>query len=434
MGSEMCIRDRFIYNNSFNGIEYGIFGDGENSYNILKNDFNVSTIGSFLSSTGSNFNTQAKNSFNSDVGIHCTNDNSGYIFIENCFDSYSEDVNIYGSIEDDIGDSETGAGNCFSGGNTTDITSSLGSFTYYVPPSELSTCRYPTNQSNYTIDDAEDNNSLECGSSQTYEPTNSQLCYGEITDCSSLINQISQIWQSISEIENNNSLSPSLQASLTHRYRRCLIYLIKRRAKLCGHSVFQQLQDYEDYRVKASLAGIMIARGELTDAETYLNSLSPINQEVQDFIDVQRINIERIRDGINFNLTTLKHQTIRNVALKTDPLSAYARGLLFQLTGEEIKHSNHIVSNRSKTKDMIFKNKYEVFPNPSIGNVNLNVTSKDNAEYEIEIVDVTGIAFFKYQGNKKNHNIDTSNWSKGLYYILIESLDEERKILKLNVL
>src|SRR5690606_22154650 len=141
---------------------------GDNIYEINNNTFNNSYAGSILFSNGDNTNSHTQNQFNNIVGIHSLNENPGYEFKDNCFNSSGGDVYIDGSVSLMIGEESREAGNCFTKQNIPDITATGVVFEYFRPDSEINTCTDPITSSNYSKKDGNIGPILSCGSSAPF--------------------------------------------------------------------------------------------------------------------------------------------------------------------------------------------------------------------------------------------------------------------------
>ncbi len=89
--------------------------------------------------------------------------------------------------------------------------------------------------------------------------------------------------------------------------------------------------------------------------------------------------------------------------------------------------------------ELVLKNKFHIFPNPTSGVFYVEFNSKDHSNIKLRIVDVTGktLAKFKYEGSQKGSQkwpIDLEEIvgnKDGIYYLIIEQNDFSPSISKL---
>jgi len=71
------------------------------------------------------------------------------------------------------------------------------------------------------------------------------------------------------------------------------------------------------------------------------------------------------------------------------------------------------------------KNKFSIYPNPASNNITIEF---EREEFQvIYVFNIVGNFIYQKSINDKNLEIDTSNWSKGIY--LIKTIDTVKKLI-----
>ena len=105
-----------VQNNIIDGSLYGVRFDGLSRHEINNNDIMNCKNGTYIADNGVLLNTQMLNVFGTnEIGIYTNKDNSGYQFIQNCFnDSQDRDVRVNEGELANQGNTNVAASNFFS--------------------------------------------------------------------------------------------------------------------------------------------------------------------------------------------------------------------------------------------------------------------------------------------------------------------------------
>ena len=187
--------------------------------------------------------------------------------------------------------------------------------------------------------------------------------------------------------------------------------------------------------------GLLVWQGEYSNALQYLERLDVRTEEGIDFVDVQKINLNYMTNGPNVVSRSLVNYKVRMVALKTDPLSAYARSLWYIMTGETIQIPIDIQGGQGRSREMSSTKDEKVAitmsPNPSDGGFTLSISStffSDEATPQVVIYDRQGNKKYESVLSDTSININTLTWQEGIYFVRIVLEGEEIINEKVSVL
>ncbi|MFZ1704261.1 MAG: T9SS type A sorting domain-containing protein [Saprospiraceae bacterium] len=428
-----------IENNNFSGTDYGILADGDNIYEINNNTFYNSYAGSILFSNGDNENSHIQNQFNNIVGIHSLNENFGYEFMDNCFNSSGGDVYIDGTISLMIGEESREAGNCFTKQNIPDITATGTLFEYYRPDNKINTCNDPVTQSNYQKLIGDDVQQEVCGSNISFQGSGNNYCNfnPKTITCAEAKILSTQLLQQINFILNSSSYTnPVLKEFLRKRLALCRFRLLKIMMrcfgddpdgpKLAGEgfvlptdalNAANEIKNSSNIYEQATYIGLSIELGMLQEATDFISTMSTSDEEMLDFIDVQLVNIAYIQQKDSFHLSVSDSLMLVNNGEKDFPLAAYARGLYYQLTGNVMYPDIPILTFDRSRKEVMTKD--HIFPNSFYDQLYLDCL--DNGY--LRFVDITGKVIITQQIVPGRISFDTSTWSPGMYIVHIQNKD-----------
>ncbi|MCP4911153.1 MAG: T9SS type A sorting domain-containing protein [Bacteroidetes bacterium] len=79
-----------------------------------------------------------------------------------------------------------------------------------------------------------------------------------------------------------------------------------------------------------------------------------------------------------------------------------------------------IVSSSSIQYDVISMNNLTIYPNPSVGYVNVKVANNDNFKGQVVLTDISGRMVYESEING-NHQINTSGFNTGMYFITVSN-------------
>ena len=420
-----------IFENSFRSTNFDLFFDNSAEYNVYRNDF-TGDFGIISASNGVSLSNVSRNSFiDNSIGVYPFGSNKGYVFVNNCFDTYVVDANIDDEIFTVQQDFEYPAGNCFTHqgvlGLTLDIAGDMNHFFYTAPDaSSIDDCYDALNIANYTIINDGSVNEPGCGSDfwptppPRFNPCNVTENNDEIERNIRVLNE------RIEEVSNNNLLSEEQKARLIAIYKRCLERNLRMRGKMLVESgdyvgaleAYGQMEESELKQI--TIYGVYLLMQDYSNAENLLNGLNSESEVIQDFKTTQIINLLRLNSIHTFSPTELQVNTVRNIALKHHEYSAYAKGLLYLFTGEFYRTPlpesvGDLLENRSgKQNEKIEGSKISVFPNPVSETLTITGLDKEKGAYRVEIYDITGVRslWIPYITDDK---IDLSSLSTGIY-------------------
>lgn len=447
--------DLSIARNNFSGKDYGILADGDNSYSITNNSFYNSYAGSIAYSNGTNANLNDGNQYNTLIGMHALENNGGFQFLENCFSTSGGDVYLDGSISGMIGDPEAEAGNCFSKGGTPDISASTNPFDYFRPASKIGTCKDPITLGTYTEEDANVKPIEPCGSGVIYTGSQRNYCKFNFKTlkCIDAKKLLADIDGDIALVKLSSSYQQKIKDNILLNLNRCRSKLL-RFLMTCvdpkdedpklpdGGSGWTGsepnmaatiLKTSVDKYDRAAFIGLSISLGQISEAKSYIQAQIVEDQEMEDFKNVQLLNIRRHEDGNLFLATESELSLLQNIGQKSDPLAAYARGFYAQLTGETIYPPiPRIVFNRSK----VLKSSYseiEISPNPVSDLLTIRINNTEIQDIQVSICDITGRTVDQFNVINNNIDLNTVTWPKGIYIVKVlyeGGYNETKKVVK----
>ncbi|MBK7694768.1 MAG: hypothetical protein IPI30_10730 [Saprospiraceae bacterium] len=98
--------------------------------------------------------------------------------------------------------------------------------------------------------------------------------------------------------------------------------------------VFYSMEQNDDARIK--IFSSYIFENNLSGAYTYLSQYNPTDEAMQDFKSIQFINLARLPLGPFYEASSEEINTVQVIANKNHFTSAYAKALLYSLTGEVV--------------------------------------------------------------------------------------------------
>lgn len=397
-----------INSNQFLTGEFDIFMDGDNYYEVWKNDI-TSDFGVTSINNGNASNNVHKNTIAGSIaGLIPAGDNGDYNFYENCFSTSVIDVHIEGDIADYVAKSSTeAANNCFTHQGVVtslidDMNGNPDPFKYIEPNDGVSDCldgvkAHPNidiNELNFPEKDP-------CGTSGTGNaiPTN------PFTPChpirpskngSNIIDAIADIEARILATQTDLSLTSAQRARYIAFYRRCLS-----KVKRYWYAVLIEQGRYQELRTELLAEGTddalilafasYIQENDLAAARTFLLSWSSPSNALADFRATQLINLDRLPYGKFYQASASELSQVRLLADREHPYAAYAKALYYDLTGEILSSDlpamlrQHTTPRSQKPSKVV---SFDVYPNPTTEAITI-AASKAGA-YSVEVVDATG--------------------------------------------
>jgi len=422
-----------IKENEFDNRIFGAFFDNHATYNIEKNEFK-SDFGAVSASNGNDGNEVLRNEFdNNVVGIYPFEDNSGYNFTFNCFETGLVDANIDDEIFRDIKSIDGSAGNCFTHNGTfgaLDIDGSMSTFTYYHHDDKAIDC-HDVLSTNTGFDlDVDVPRDSDCANGTggpngfnpcaTHETEQDRILAEQI-----LLNRIALVWQ-------NPYLTLVQKRRITEIYQRCLRRIKKKRAE-----VEMEQGDFNDAKSlyvgldtlieeKLTLYGIILSSEDYVEARSYLNTIPETEDgDLIDFKIVQNINIDRFEDS-QYQASEAIISQLEGIAYKHHTYSAYAKALIFLFTEELIitplpQFNPQIVRRSVNSKPNQFK-RIKVFPNPA--NDFLEIRNVHVPSARVSLHTLPGQLLISQDELIDGQTIDISSINSGVYLVSIHSANK----------
>jgi len=432
-----------INKNDFHGATFtSISIDGPSNYQIENNEFTQGDGIDILVTNSTDKNSRIRYNYLADgkYGIEFDGNNSRSKFLNNCFIKESNDVYVTGMDQNHpgiisrfIGDLLRPAGNCLSDiDEQIHAESSLTQFfSYYIPPSENhSLCAgivYPIiGTNNYNTPYSVSGLTNDCVTTVPFVDPDYDL-----NDLSIVRDTISSLKSKLAISPTNLTLLSKLEASLDTADQ-IETYLEN---KVIQSFDFDDAEDIYDGQNNISayqaLYGIKIKRGDYSAAETLFNLFPDNTVDEQIFLQIQRINLDRLEDP-EYELSSPDKEFLYNTALSTSTSRGYASSIYCLLTDTLIlPQIPYHIGERSEAKASkeniysLLSKTIKVYPNPA--NDRITIEFDENIHYIgiIGISDLTG-RIIKVLPINTNHsrklNIQTSEFESGIY--IISSLNE----------
>lgn len=431
-----------VKRNQFWTGQFDLFMDGDNNYLINNNDV-TSDFGGVFVDNGNHSNEVFLNQIDgSFVGLMPLGSNGAYLFYENCFNTTFVDNYIEGSIggvQAKFNSFIEPATNCFTHqGNVNhsvyDMIGNPDPFSYVEPNSVPLNCTNAEKAHPNIIRITTPPGSFElpCGQAGPGNGFATLINYcnpiKSIPDAQLAINWLGNM---ILEVQNNTNLNDEQKSLYIAFYKRCL-----KRVKWLWIEVMFEDGRFEEVRDSLNTDGSddaiiaiytsYIFENDLDEAQQYLSSLLLSSEQLSDFVTIQLINLQRIRNGNVYEASGLELTTIENIAIKRHPYSGYAKALYYWLTDEIISTElpDVFTGNNLEPRSSILtvtKEEIAIYPNPF--NDLLSIISKSNRRANLRIVDLLGRTM--YDDNIHGIlEINTSQWNSGTYIVTI-TLDGE---------
>ncbi len=432
--------NKFIDNN-FDCLSRAIDLEGHNFFLAENNDILNSSFGILCSNTG---NTQGnlvfRNDFSSNLtGLFSYQSNPELKFEENCFQTTVADVYLLGAeVSSHQGKKSLEAGNCFSISHDNDLYSNGSTpFDYYIYYNETNDCRdvESSTTNGYNLVSALNDNTgfSTCGQQNLGGGEHEHETWDGLS-LSDLGILKQDIENDISNLITNGATANASDISyLESLLGRLTGYMIERNMDINDFSSARNLMNptnNQDHQILWYSS--FIAENDFSSASTYINNLTPSNVEMQDYVTVQQMNLQRLELGPNYNPSSNELLTLSAIAHKQHPYAAYARGLHFALTGEVIhfEYSVPEMENRS-AYGISDKEALKIYPNPANDHLKLELPQLNSDEILLEIYDLMGNLRLRLE-LEKNTLIDIGQLASGVYLInLYESKNmiEQRKMV-----
>lgn len=442
--------------------EYAVGLDGANSYTLMNNSFKNCSSGLVASSNGGSLNFSTCNYFNnvSNTSISYIGDNMFSSFMENEFTGTSKaDAGVFAAtISSDIGSSIQAATNCFesSGYDIYTLSSYLPPYTgssfnyHYFDDSGSSNCQKPVTSGNYfpilalnpstDCDDIGNNGGIVQGGGQVLfgssGSTGSGSCVTCVLDSIALYHNLYQ---------NSNVLNRSNDSITTWEYlniKSTLYFWVHEGINLALQMdsfdlAYQIINPLTDWYWQKELLGLKMLEGDFSGAGLLLASLPQNTTDQMYFNKVQELNLRWLQfDPNTDSITTEEIDELRAIALSFEPSSGFAKSLLKTLTGEiiplEVPDWPTVIQPRHSMADSSSNIRViSIYPNPTNQN-NVNITSNSTYIEKISVFDRYGkLLIEESEVNNKSEVLDMKNLVEGLYFVKIETENNQTVIKKL---
>jgi hypothetical protein len=441
-----------INENIFNGAT-GIELEGLAQFNIKDNQFNGSSTGTALASTGSTSSNLIKsNIFNSNGNASLNDGINSHEYLSNCFNNTTgSNITLYGgsSIGDKQGNESDAASNCFygSGDNiTTGVSTSP--FTYFIKnTTPLQDCKHPgySLTGNYSVND--ENNSSEflipCGS--TFADYSTFRLDDKLpSTIDSLIILEKKLIKEIEKIEKDLKKTLKQKKEESYGKKKTLrkvedATIIAKHAKEGRESAIKYASSKSSFAHKIMALSFIGESGDLSRTRKYLRSLPESQEQEIDFKKAQIIYLDYLSDKGRYKLSKENEIELKKIGLKENELSGFARSIYHVITNKKIyikrkkldKAETRSINDITENENEQAKANHEVtiYPNPLLSEsffvrVNLHHSAKEASVYNIEVYDLFGRKITNQLAKIGDNEVKLNN--KGLYIVVVK--ENGRKI------
>lgn len=424
-----------IINNEFFESNTAIWLMGPSRYTIAYNSFDQTTGGVFCCRTGSlgwnPHNYIRKNAIAAYAGIVAEGENREMQFLCNDFTANRDFIlrqgnnnGPQGEIRQYQGNLSQAAGNCFTAPvQTTDILTENQTlyFRYYVASEQP--CKIPTTPGNYNV------------LSAFNDPCNGEINFPEAPIYQDYVNVKNQI----ELIQNNGGQPEDELVDLLELKEHIFLKLIEGyiaednlvgASQLCTeeNTAFSKLVNY----------GVQLNKGNYTSALSTLNTMPNSNEEMSTFKQIQYINIDRMQQGLEYEMPQSDYLFLETVAESDMGVKGYARAILGLLFGREFEdelqledgaaqRNSHQQNNSIKAEPNIM-----VYPNPADDQFTIMLTNI--AVVSLKIYSTMGqiITNMKIGEDTSMLSVSTQGWNAGTY--ALQLLDKDGKIVHAELL
>lgn len=446
-----------VINNFFYGGDYGVIVDGPSNFRVAGNSFAFVPIGSWAANTGFNntFNQNliGCNLYNqgTNIGILAIGENKQMQFLANDFNMSSKGrdfvltsslfPNNNGAIAAIQGNPFVPASNCFTDpGNQIDILTAgqwgggTDFFTYYYQageppvncdPEPLTPGNYgktPVEESIFTVNCASFGGlpggfqNPTSGDLDTKRTQLQQLAASIATDP----NAKAQYYQALQDKEA--ILKHLLGMALENKdYATAETLLAGEQSKAANWAIFGLRMDRKDYAA----------------ANQWLNQLPVQNDADVQFRDVQIINMQRLQNPVNFQLSAAQETYLNTVAESASPVRGYARGILGLLKDRRFyPEAYEIAEERNSVIKPIAREGIKLFPVPASNSLVVAWPPlQTDGNITLQIFDMLGRAsILERIGNTDTqHTLDISQLPDGVYFLVITDKGEQVHRAKFTV-
>jgi hypothetical protein len=407
-----------IINNEFFESNTSIFLVGPSRFTIEDNTFDNTEAGVFAHQTGAmgwnQHNYIRNNAISANSGIIASGQNREMQFLCNYF-SARWDFRLMqgasggpqGEIRQQQGNFGSIAGNCFTDPvQVADIMTENQtlSFRYYAPQKEA--CKTPVTTGNYVINNAI-NDVCGSGGGAAEKPTRA--------DYVSVKSQVDIILSNNGQPEDEFSRLLELKDHILNE-------LIDSYIETNDVDSAIQLLDIENtIASKLMKYGLQMNIGDYTAAIITLDALPNEVEEVETFKQVQRINIQRLLGGLEYEMQQSDSLFLESVAESKMGVKGYARAILGLLFGREFYEESEVVVERgSESKQDLVKEEdsnVSIYPNPAMNE--FTILLGNIAAQSLKVSSIMGetISNRSIQAENPTLTVSTDGWYNGMYIL-----------------
>jgi hypothetical protein len=425
----------------------GCYAEGSSKYRIDNNTFDGDFAGIGNVSTGTPKKEADCNYYDvATFSIYNQGDNRGLKFHHEYFWQAPHDVYLtdIGAIQGQLssqGSLDNAIWNMFTSGSQGHI-STVGntqSFNYWHPsptihPSLQPLCSWNNNGGCAVINNylSQETDGGQAGCLDGYLPDELMMMPELCTELPCLMEIMAQI-EYLNQANSDEDLADDLNDHLSE--------LTWQRDNIADVLISQwfSARNYDSIEMVLNLLNTTDSRRELYALKAQLNLLDEavaLLEELPEsstddiyFKDVQRINLRRLDNSNEFDLTDEDEATLNGVAESNEPSAGYAKALLGLLTG---RYFDPIVPeiasdrNASIIKEDYLLQKIMVSPNPAKENITIQIDVdmiRDNNE--IKIYNATGLLVKKLKTNNTGIIVtDVSEFNEGIYFVVLFDNDK----------
>jgi Subtilase family/Secretion system C-terminal sorting domain len=429
-----------IINNEFFESNTAIWLIGPSRFTIGYNSFDQTTGGIYTSQTGAmgwnQHNYIRNNAISASSGIIASGLNQRLQFLCNDF-SARWDFSLrqgnngngpQGEIRQQQGSFLNAAGNCFTNpvqnADIRTVNQTL-YFRYYVASEEP--CKTPVTPGNYDVFPAIDNDP--CGGEGGFPDNPTHEDYVTIKG-------------QIVAIQNNGGQPEDELSNLLELKDHILDKLVE--SYIEGNDTESAILLLDEENTVASRLmkyGVQMNSGDFTAATATLDALPDEVEEVGTFRQIQYINIDRLQQGLEYEMPQSDSLFLESVADSEMGVKGYARAILGLLFGREfddgLEEGEEGVTERGSQprQDLAVKEtaKVLIYPNPAVNEFTI-VLDNDVPAVSLKVSSVMGQAVHNSQISidSPTLTISTDGWNNGMY--ILQLFDNRGKIIHAELL
>lgn len=423
-----------VSDNYFYGGVTSITVSGMSTFDVLRNIIVGPNMGCRFAATAfaNSRETVWRNAFSGGrFGVLANFDNNTE-FVSNCFLDNDTQLEVNsGAVYKHQGYTSIGASNCLTPSRRIRVSNSLPFYYYRVD--ELN-CRNPFGNGFDEVDALSDfgNDCIPYNGLVIIE----RDC--DPTDGRSVTEKIAELEDELQRLEEDEEIDLILRDYLIRRYKACIQRLRRWQCRL----KFEDIEE-EDTAIELASEAMQssdpllrffgfsaLMQHDLYDeAMSYLASLRDGSEVMEDFVAIQSINIEYVRNTNQFVYEGSNQQVLEGIAAKVTPVSGFARSLIYQLTGERellpiiTEDSDALLYGRNHQQSHTDLD-VTVFPNPTRDNVNLQSSTIELEMAAFKIVDITGKPLVSGRlSSSTGFEIDLSSCPAGIMLLQITDVE-----------